>query len=152
MTSFKDTIKTKLTDEKKLFVLNIMYTAGWLDQIYTPIFKSNGITNPQYNILRILNGSYPSPLSVGEIKDRILFKQTDITRMIDRLVDKEFVERKLCENNRRKMDILISKKGKQLLEIIAPEIKTAEHDLFKHISEKNAAQANTTMDKLRTKS
>ena len=67
--SFKEEIKTSLKDDKKLLFLNILYTSAWLDQIYNPIFKSNGLTNSQYNILRILKGSYPEPLSVEEIKE-----------------------------------------------------------------------------------
>lgn len=147
--SFKDSIKTKLEDEKKLFVLNTMFTAAWLDQIYTPIFKKNGVTNPQYNILRILNGSLPKPLSVGEIKERILFKQTDITRMIDRLVDKGFVKRQLCENNRRKMDVQISKKGIDLLVKILPLLNEAEAFFFDNITEKEAILGNIVLDKVR---
>lgn len=146
---FQDVIKTKLTDEKKLFVLNLMYTSSWLEQIYNPIFKSNGVTNAQYNILRILKGSNPAPLSVGEIKDRILFKQTDITRMIDRLVDKSFVDRQLCPNNRRKMDVSISKKGLELLENINPQIEEAEKSFADRLDIKDATKGNKILDQLR---
>lgn len=147
---FQDVIKTKLTDEKKLFVLNLMYTSSWLEQIYNPIFKSNGVTNAQYNILRILKGSAPTPLSVGEIKDRILFKQTDITRMIDRLVDKSFVDRQLCPNNRRKMDVSISKKGLELLKVINPKIDEAEKSFASKIDTKDASLGNKLLDQLRS--
>lgn len=146
---FQDVIKTKLADEKKLFVLNLIFTSGWIDQIYEPIFKENGITKSQYNILRILNGSSPKPLSVGEIKERILFKQTDITRMIDRLVDKSFVDRKLCPENRRKMDVSISEGGIHLLANIAPLIEKVDYDLFKRISKEDAKIGNEILDKLR---
>ncbi len=149
--SFKEEIKTSLKDDKKLLFLNILYTSAWLDQIYNPIFKSNGLTNSQYNILRILKGSYPEPLSVGEIKDRIMFKQTDITRMIDRLVEKELVSRKLCENNRRKMDVLITSSGIKLLEKVNPEIENAEKEyLTDKISEKEAKEVGKILDIIRS--
>ena len=149
--SFKEEIKTSLKDDKKLLFLNILYTSAWLDQIYNPIFKSNGLTNSQYNILRILKGSFPEPLSVGEIKDRIMFKQTDITRMIDRLVEKDFVSRTLCENNRRKMDVLITNSGIQLLAKVNPEIEKAEKEyLTDKISEKEAKEAGKILDVIRS--
>ena len=149
--SFKEEIKTSLKDDKKLLFLNILYTSAWLDQIYNPIFKSNGLTNSQYNILRILKGSFPEPLSVGEIKDRIMFKQTDITRMIDRLVEKEFVSRKLCENNRRKMDVLITSLGMELLAKVNPEIENAEKEyLTDKISEKEAKEVGKILDIIRS--
>lgn len=146
---FKDEIKTKLKDDKKLFVLNVMYTAAWLDQLYSPIFKSNGITNTQYNVLRILKGSHPTPLSVGEIKERIMFKQSDITRMIDRLVDKNLVCRELCKDNRRKMDVSITQTGVTLLEKMYPEIDVAEQKHFENISKEEAQKASEIIDKLR---
>lgn len=146
---FKEEIKTKLSDKKRLFVLNVMYTSAWLDQLYNPIFKMNGITNAQYNVLRILNGSHPNPLSVGEIKERILFKQSDITRMIDRLVDKELVIRELCPNNRRRMDVSISLAGMNLLKKMNPEIDLAERKYLSNIEESQAELASNVLDKLR---
>lgn len=147
--SFKEEIKTKLKDDKKLFVLNVMFTAGWLEQLYNPIFKKNGVTDTQYNVLRILKGSHPEPLSVGEIKERIMFKQSDITRMIDRLVDKDLVCRELCPENRRKMDVSISKKGIELLNTMLPQIEDAEKKYLKNISEDEAKLASGVIDKLR---
>lgn len=150
--SFKEEIKTNLKDNKKLLLLNIMYTSAWLDQIYNPIFKKNGLTNSQFNILRILKGSSPDPLSVGEIKDRIMFKQTDITRMIDRLVEKGLVDRRLCDENRRKMDVSITDLGNELLNKINPEIDKAEETyLNKKITDKDALITGEILDKIRSK-
>lgn len=148
--SFQEEIKSEIKDERRKLILNILYTSNWIDKIYTPIFKKNTITNPQFNILRILKGSSPTPLSVGEIKERIMFKQTDITRMIDRLVEKDLVTRSLCKNNRRKMDVSISKTGEKLLNKINPEIEAAEKEHFsKNISSEEAKEASIAIDKLR---
>lgn len=148
--SFQEEIKSNIKDERTKLILNILYTSNWIDKIYAPIFKKNGITNAQFNILRILKGSSPTPLSVGEIKDRIMFKQTDITRMIDRLVEKGLVTRCLCENNRRKMDVSISEVGEKLLSKINPEIDAAGKKHFsENITTEEAQEANITLDKLR---
>jgi DNA-binding MarR family transcriptional regulator len=148
--SFSEEIKSDIKDDRKKLILNLLYTASWVDSIFNPIFKKNSITNAQFNILRILKGSSPEPLSVGEIKDRIMFKQTDITRMIDRLVEKEFVCRSLCPDNRRRMDVTISKKGEELLNKINPEINLAEKKHFHNsISIQEAQEANIILDKLR---
>lgn len=148
--SFQEEIKSNIKDERRKLILNVLYTSNWIDKIYTPIFKKNAITNAQFNILRILKGSAPNPLSVGEIKDRIMFKQTDITRMIDRLVEKDLVTRSLCKNNRRKMDVSISKTGEKLLNKINPEIEAAEKEHFsENISTEEAKEANISLDKLR---
>jgi DNA-binding MarR family transcriptional regulator len=148
--SFREEIKSDIKDERRKLILNILYTSNWIDKIYSPIFKKNRITNAQFNILRILKGSSPTPLSVGEIKERIMFKQTDITRMIDRLVEKELVIRCLCKNNRRKMDVSISEVGESLLNKINPEIEVAEKKHFsKNITSEEAKEANSTVDKLR---
>lgn len=147
--SFQDEIKSNIKDDYRKLMLNIIYTAGYIDNILSPVFKSNSITNPQYNILRILKGSSPTPLSVGEIKKRIMFKQTDITRMIDRLVEKELVCRALCENNRRKMDITITKKGEKLLAKMNPELEAIEKSNLTNISTEDAKNASMIIDKLR---
>lgn len=147
--SFQEAIKSDIKDERRKLILNILYTANWIDKIYTPIFKKNGVTNSQFNILRILKGS-GGPLAVGEIKERIMFKQTDITRMIDRLVEKDLVSRSLCKNNRRKMDVCISKEGEKLLNKINPEIEAAERKYFyENITTQEANDASIIIDKLR---
>lgn len=148
--SFQEEIKSNIKDERRKLILNVLYTANWIDKLYAPIFKKNAITNAQFNILRILKGSSHKPLSVGEIKDRIMFKQTDITRMIDRLVEKDLVNRSLCKDNRRRMDVVISKTGEELLNKINPEIENAEKTHFHaNISSEEAKEASIIIDKLR---
>jgi len=149
-TKFKDEIKTRLKDNKTLLLLNIMYTASLIEKHHAPIFKRHQLTRSQYNILRILKGSSPKPLSVGDIKERIIFKQTDITRMIDRLVEKGLVYRKLCDNNRRKMDVTITSEGKNILDQINPSINEIEQTHFyNQLSNNEALIAGEILDKLR---
>jgi DNA-binding MarR family transcriptional regulator len=151
MAKIQDELKWKNSSDKhQVLIVDILYTANFIEDKLGPIFKSYKITNPQYNILRILKGSSPNPLSVGQIKERILFKQTDITRMIDRLESKDFVCRVLCPENRRKMDITITKGGEKLLENINPKIEELMSGILgDKISDEEASRTIELLDSLR---
>lgn len=114
------------------------------------LVSEHKITLPQYNILRILKGSFPKPLSPQDIKAVMLHKKSDLTRMLDRLVSKDLIDRKTCPANRRKMDITIRQEGIVLLDTLNPEIHTVTDDrIALHLSEKEAKIANDLIDKLR---
>ena len=102
---------------------NLLKTASSLDMEFKNILDQYGLTHQQFNILRILKGSFPEPLSANDIKDRMIFKNSDVTRLMDRLVNKEYIKRAICPSNRRKIDILITPTGLDLLEEIAPSAK-----------------------------
>ena len=104
------------TDNYEKAVINILYTANWLRDIQNSFFKEYGLLIQHYNALRIINGRYPKPISPGEIKEVMLDKSNDLTRLLDKLVDKDLIKRELCENNRRKMDIVITAKGRKLIQ------------------------------------
>ncbi|MCX7723608.1 MAG: MarR family transcriptional regulator, partial [Verrucomicrobiae bacterium] len=76
------------------------------------------LTPQQFNLLRILRGQYPSPASISLIKERMLDKMSDASRLVDRLIQKKLVERKICSQDRRKVDVIITRKGLKLLEKI----------------------------------
>lgn len=132
-------------------VLNIVYTAEWFNQETNAIFKAYGLTRSQFNILRILAGSNPKPLSPGEIKEVMIFKNSDITRLLDRLEKKELVDRILCPTNRRKIDVGITPKGLKLLAEINPKIKEKTTDYYQQkLTEEEAMQMNLWLDQLRS--
>lgn len=106
-------------------VIDIIHTANWLDDKISRILKGKGITHPQFNILKNIQAAHPEPLSVKEIKETIMFKNSDVTRLIDRLVNKELLQRNTCPANRRKMDIFITEKGTNMLNNISPEFQKA---------------------------
>ena len=114
----------------ELLLVEIMRTSHLLIQPIGPVFKKFDLTQSQYNILRILRGAYPETISAGTIKDRMVNPKSDVTRLMDRLVSKDLIYRNLREDNRRQMNIIITKKGLSLLEKIGPELK-AVLDKFK---------------------
>ena len=147
----EDAIKqSKFKSEYQKLVLNLMYTYNWLEEPIRIVVAEYKITIPQYNILRILKGSSPKPLSPADIKSVMLHKKSDLTRMLDRLVAKKLIDRKICPSNRRKMDISITKEGELLISKIHPEIQAASGDRIENsISEEEAKIANDIIDKMR---
>ena len=95
-----------------------------LSYVISSVLKEFSLTMVQFNILRILRGARPEKLGVGQVKDRVLFSNADVSRLLDRLVAKELVQREICPNNRRKMDVCIGEKGLDLLKVI--EARTIE--------------------------
>ena len=97
-------------------VVNILYTASWLEGINIQRFKPHGISPQQYNVLRILRGAYPNPVMLGEITERMIDKNSNATRLVEKLRLKGFLKRDICKTNRRQVDITITQKGLTLLE------------------------------------
>jgi len=95
--------------------VNIFFSNGWLMSIQKEMFENYEITLTQYNILRILRGQHPSPISVNLLKERMFDKMSDTSRLVERLRRKGLVNRKICENDRRKSDIKITEEGLQIL-------------------------------------
>lgn len=129
-------------------VVNIMYTYGWVRGQISGILKPRGLTNQQYNVLRILRGSHPNPLSTSDIRERMLDKMSDASRIVDRLNKTELVERKICTTDKRLVDVFITEKGlEQLKEIDA--LMDAFHSKLQSLTEQEAETLNKLLDKLR---
>ena len=138
-------INSKFPNERVKALLNIKYTASWLDQIGNEILKPYKISEQQYNILRILRGAGKA-ITVNEVKERMIQKSPNATRLLDKLFDKQLIERTRCENDRRVVYIKIKKKGDELLEKI--NMKEFD-DVLKVLTEQEAKTLNTLLDKIR---
>jgi len=138
-------INSKFPNEKVKALLNIKYTASWLDQIGNEILKPYKISEQQYNILRILRGAGKA-ITVNEVKERMIQKSPNATRLMDKLNDKQLIERTRCENDRRVVFIQIKKKGDELLK----KINMKEFDaVLKVLTEQEAKTLNALLDKIR---
>lgn len=113
--------------------INLMYTANWLHGEFRDLFKSFDITHQQYNVLRILRGRYPECVNPTEIKEVMLDKNPDITRLCDRLLLMGLIDRAIDKTNRRKMKIIITEKGMNLLLEIEPVMKSRMNELFSSV-------------------
>lgn len=145
----EDAIKQKKfkSEYQKLYI-NIIYTANWLNNESIKTLKPFGISPQQYNVLRILNGQYPNAISVNNIIDRMLDKNSNASRLVDKLKQKELVEREICSNDRRQVDIKITEKGIQLLDEIAEKMDSFIN-IRSSLTENEAAITNEILDKLR---
>jgi len=143
----KDIQQTNFRNEFQKMGINIIYTANWLNEKMSQILATEDITQQQYNILRILRGS-ECPLSTLKIRERMLDKMSDTSRIVDRLIVKGLVEKTACLKDKRLVDITATKKGLQLLEKL-DALNEQIDSILKGVSEKEATTMNQILDKLR---
>lgn len=128
--------------------INLIYTVGWLRERTRNIFEQEDITPQQFNILRILRGSFPEPLSTLQIRERMLEKMSDTSRIVDRLITKGLVKKITCKSDRRLVDVVITDKGKKLLEKL--DLRQEEMDgVLGNLSENDANILSDLLDKIR---
>ncbi|MEO8886676.1 MAG: MarR family transcriptional regulator [Mucilaginibacter sp.] len=139
---------TKFEDNYHKVVINIAYTEGWLNNLIRPYFEKYNLTNQQFNILRILRGQYPKPATVNLLKERMVDKMSDASRIVDRLVQKELVSRCTNVKDRRAVDVRISEKGLDILAKMDGEFKTKDF-LNTALTPEEAATLSDLLDKLR---
>ncbi len=145
----EDEIKQKeFKNEYAKSVVNIIYTFNWVDAQTKDFLKKFDITSQQFNILRILRGQQPNPATINLLKERMLDKMCDASRMVDRLKSKSLVERQVCEKDRRAVDIIITKKGLDLLSKIDKEMTDYEK-VMQNLNATEIKQLNNLLDKLR---
>jgi len=129
-------------------VINLSYTYNWVNNETRSLFEKNNITVQQFNILRILRGQYPNPATVNLLKERMIDKMSDASRIVDRLVQKGLVSRCTNTKDRRAVDIRISEQGLKILAIMDEEFKIKDF-LKDNLTEEEAGQLSDLLDKLR---
>jgi DNA-binding MarR family transcriptional regulator len=139
----------KLDDSKKI-ILNIIYTQNVITDKFNEIIKPYDLSSEQYNVLRILRGQKGSPANMSIIQERMLSKNSNTTRLIDKLLLKELVTREVCPNNRRKIEILITNKGLELLKILDPKVAENENQFAENLSNDEKIKLNALLEKYRT--
>lgn len=129
-------------------VVNILYTYGWISTLLRQNLDQYQVTLQQYNILRILRGQYPKPATINLLKERMLDKMSDASRIVVRLVQKELVSRRTSQHDRRAVDILITDKGLDILAQIDADVQVNDI-LKKNLNEEEAKELNRLLDKIR---
>lgn len=128
--------------------INLLFTANWLNEQISKMLSEEGVTQQQYNILRILRGS-ATPLSTLKIRERMLDKMSDTSRIVDRLIAKELVVKNTCEKDKRLVDITLSPKGLSVVDQL-DQFNDRIDDLLKGINESEAKTLNHILDKIRS--
>lgn len=136
--------------EYQKLAINLLYTSSWLNQINTQSIRPFGITWQQFNILRILRGRHPEPATVKLLTERMIDKMSNASRLVDKLVKKGYVERRTCADDRRRVDIVLTDAGRQMLDEASASLEGKMFAQFNSLSEAEAAQMNDLLDRLRT--
>jgi DNA-binding MarR family transcriptional regulator len=128
-------------------VVNLIYTANWLQNKHQLFFKPYGITGQQFNILRVLKGQHPQSISATEIKTRLLDQNSDVSRLLDRLASKNLIIKKTCLQDKRVSDVFITPQGLDLLSKINKQQKQIDQTLS--LTQEEAHQLSELLDKSR---
>jgi DNA-binding MarR family transcriptional regulator len=146
----EDEIKqSRFRDIYQKVAVNILFTNNWLMARQQDFFKPFGITTQQFNILRILRGQHPNAISGVEIKSRMIDRNSDISRLLDRLLKKDLVSKSQSENDKRAANVSITQKGLELLQTLDEKFNTAEKGQFSGLTEAEASQLSQLLDKAR---
>lgn len=138
-------INSKFVSNKLKALINIKYTANWLNSKENEFFKPYGISPQQYNILRILRGA-KEQIKVQIVKDRMIERAPNATRLMDKLCDKNLIERERCEHDRRVVYVKITKTG---LEVLSTIDDNKNLSFLENITEEEATTLSDLLDKIR---
>jgi DNA-binding MarR family transcriptional regulator len=144
----KDIQQAIFKGQNQKAVINLIYTYHWITEQIKSILSVEDITLQQYNILRILRGSDPQPLSTLAIRERMLDKMSDTSRIVDRLVIKQLVTKRMCPSDKRLVDVSITHQGKEMLERIDAR-DNEMRSVMANLSEEDLIVLNMLLDKLR---
>lgn len=143
----KSTIELSIT---KKVILNLTYTRNYIGDKFSDLLKPFGISSEQYNVLRILRGQKGKPLNMQDIQERMVTKNSNTTRLIDKLLLKNMVVRNTCPNNRRKIEIKITQTGLDVLANLDPIIENHDTLFTEKLSNEELQTLNELLEKIRT--
>ncbi|HAD97769.1 MAG TPA: MarR family transcriptional regulator [Cryomorphaceae bacterium] len=146
----EDIKQDKFRSNRQKAAINIIYTNNWLSERMRDFLADDDLTLQQFNVLRILRGSYPAPLSTLQIRERMLDKMSDTSRIVDRLIKKELVSKKTCKMDKRLVDICITGSGLDLLDKL--DAKSSQIEIHMgSLSEEEAGLLSNLLDKARAR-
>lgn len=144
----KDIHQATFKNAKQKAMINVLYSYGWIIERIKDFLAKEDITHQQYNIMRILRGSAPDPLSTLQIRERMLDKMSDTSRIVDRLVLKGLVKKTICAKDKRLVDVVITDKGQKLLKKL-DQVSEEMDSVMGNLTEKESEQLSHLLDKLR---
>ena len=146
----EDEIKSTIPlDYSKKIILNIIYTQNVVLERFNEILKPYDLSSEQFNVLRILRGQKGNPANMCVIQERMLAKTSNTTRLVDKLLLKELVTRNVCPENRRKIEVIITQKGLDVLTELDPKVKEHENSFSKNLNPEELELLNELLEKYR---
>ena len=146
----EDIIKSTVTlDDAKKVILNVMFTQNVISDKFNEVLKPYDLSSEQYNVLRILRGQKGVPTNMCVIQERMIAKNSNTTRLIDKLLLKELVTRDVCTENRRKIEVLITDKGMDILTELDPKVIAHEQQFANNLTTEELEKLNFLLEKYR---
>nr|WP_313789082.1 MarR family transcriptional regulator [Allomuricauda parva] len=128
-------------------MIHLALVSNKINERFTMALKPFEISQQQFNVMRILRGQKGTPANLSTINERMVTKMSNTTRLVDKLITKGYVERQVCESNRRKVEILITEKGKTILQKLDEIMEDTENKILNDFSQKELEILNTLLDK-----
>lgn len=144
----QDIQQEQFTSPYHKLAINIAFTNGYLTNLLNNYLKPYGLSMQQYNVLRILRGQHPNPVSINSITDRMIDKNSNASRLVEKLRLKSLIGRNQCPEDKRQVDVCITTKGLEVLSEI-DAIMTDYEKHFTHLNVKDVELANSVLDDLR---
>ena len=141
--------QSKFESEQEKLMINVIYSANLLNLITSRLFKPYDLSPQQYNVLRILRGQKGESIALMDIEHRMLDKSSNVSRLVDKLIIKDFINRSISSEDRRRIEIVITTKGLSVLKEIDIILSEMNSQLKTLITDENAKQTNCTLDELR---
>jgi DNA-binding MarR family transcriptional regulator len=147
----EEVIKSNVSiDSAKKVVLNVLYTQNVIAERFSEVLKPYDLSSEQYNVLRILRGQKGCPANMCVIQERMIAKNSNTTRLIDKLLLKELVTREVCPDNRRKIEVKITTKGLDVLTELDPKVVQHEQLFANNLRANELEDLNNLLEKYRT--
>ena len=130
-------------------VVNMMYTSRIVEEAIVSVLKQYELSTPQYNVLRILRGQNGNPAQLSTLQERMIDRSSNTTRLVDKLIDKGWMRRNICKDNRRKIEMFITDDGLHILKQLDPIIENNNNTILSNLSNSELEHLNALLDKLR---
>lgn len=141
-------LKSRFESEQQKAMLNVMFTANWMRSKLADLYRPFGISTQQYNILRILRGA-KSRMKMHSVKERMIDRAPNATRLTDKLIAKGLVLRERCDEDRRVVYVSISEKGLEMLAQLDRNSKALQKEMISTLSDADAEALNGILDRWR---
>jgi DNA-binding MarR family transcriptional regulator len=141
--------QSEFSDVYQKLGINILFTAAWFGELNRIALKTYDISLPQYNVLRILRGQKGQAITVAGLCERMIDKSSNASRIVDKLEIRKLVSRRVCDKDRRQVDVVITEKGTSLLEELDQKVPTFKTIMAKQLSAKDAEVLNFALDQIR---
>lgn len=145
-TAIKSIHKMRITTKT---VINLMYTSRIVEEAISVLLRAYDLTMQQYNVLRILRGQKGNPANLSTIQERMVDRNSNTTRLVDKLIKKGWVKRNVCAHNRRKVEIFITNEGLEILKVLDPIIESNNEKIVSSLSSDQLEVLNDLLDLLR---